>query len=449
MRIRLVSQVFVRHLADESMVICPRTGGCTVMKDAKPIMEKLGIEWRRIGDVVFEVAKEIGCNPDDVSEDVYVILDELYSQGFVDWEGKIEGSRVADAMTTAVCVHGGLVSDTCHTPYMEFCQRHNMLAELHMDLTDRCNESCVHCYIPKGVWSMMPTDMAMKVLRDFRAIEGLTVFVSGGEPMLHPDFAMILLEAKRLGLNIIVMSNLTLCDAKMVTFLKEIDPQFVNVSLYSMKSEEHDTITRVPGSWTKTMAAIRALKEAGVHVRLATPVMRENRDAVDGLQNFAREMQMHDVIDCDIFGRMNHDCSNQSHALGLDEAEDVIRKYKDQLCHQELGTERCAPDAKVCDIGEVKLNINARGDYYPCDGGHGIVLGNAAADSLADVWKGEKLNNLRALKNRDFPKCVGCANRAWCKVCVMRNFNETGDLFTPAPERCARAAIHRKIWEEK
>jgi len=426
------------------------------MEDAEPFLEKFGGEWREMQDIIRDIANVFDCKPEDVSEDANAILAELESQGFVVREGWVERTDNADggvdsAMKRAVArqtiAAGALDEET--TPFGEFCRRHNLLAELHMDLTDRCNEACVHCYIPKGCGTMMSTEMAIKVLREFRAIEGLTVFVSGGECMLHPDFAEILREAKRLGLNIIVMSNLTLCDAKMVALLKEIDPQFVNVSLYSMKAEEHDAITRMPGSWVKTMVAIRSLKEAGVHVRLATPIMRENRDAVDALQDFAREMQMHDVIDCDIFGRMDHDCSNQSHALGLDEAECVIRKYKDQLCHQELGAERCAPDAKVCDIGEVKLNINARGDYYPCDGGHGIMLGNAATDSLADVWQGEKLNELRALKNRDFPKCVGCTNRAWCKVCVMRNFNETGDLFTPAPERCARAAIHRKIWEEQ
>lgn len=267
--------------------------------------------------------------------------------------------------------------------------------------------------------------------------------------MLHPDFTEILREAKRLGLNIVVMSNLTLCDEKMVVLLKEIDPQFVNVSLYSMRAEEHDAITRMVGSWEKTMTAIRALKASGVHVRLATPIMRENRDAVDALQRFAAEMNMHDVLDCDIFGRTDHNCANQNHALGLDDAEKAIRQYRNWLCHDKLPEERCMADARVCEVGDFKLNVNAYGDYYPCDGGHGLVLGNAAKDMLADVWCGEKLNALRALKNRDFPKCVRCANRPWCKVCIMRNFNETGDMFAPAPTRCAMTSIHRKIWEEK
>jgi len=157
---------------------------------------------------------------------------------------------------------------------------------------------------------------------------------------------------------------------------------------------------------------------------------------------------MHCILGCDIIGRTDHNCSNQSHALPMDEIVDVIRRHKRQLCHSELGDDRCAPDAKVCDIGEGKLNVNAHGDYYPCDGFHGMVLGNAKTDRLSDVWHCEKLNRLRALRNRDFKSCVGCQNRPWCKVCLMRNFNETGDMMMPDPLRCALSAVHRIVWKE-
>lgn len=95
--------------------------------------------------------------------------------------------------------------------------------------------------------------------------------------MLHPQFRDFIRYAKRLNLNFIVMSNLTRCDAEMVVFLAEVQPQFVNVSLYSMNAEEHDKITTIPGSWKKTMDAILALEKAGVPVRLASPIMQANR----------------------------------------------------------------------------------------------------------------------------------------------------------------------------
>lgn len=458
MTVRLRPQVFVRHADDESLVVCLRTGGCTVLSGARPFLSPIDSTPRDWEEIVREIAAAFACPPADIAEDARAILDELVAQGFVECADDgacADGANgvVADGQENAVTAsdkQGGSSGENESDvfPVGDFYARHRLIASLHLDLTDRCNERCVHCYIPKGGGAVLPTELAFKVLRELRAAEGLSVFVSGGECLLHPDITAILREARRLGLNIVVLSNLAACDGETIALLKEVDPQFVNVSLYSMDETEHDAITRSPGSWRKTIDAIRALQEAGVPVRLATPILRENRDAVDALVAFADTIRSHEIFDCDIIGRIDHDCSNQSHALSSKEMEDVIRRHRSRLCPPPRPAAVCRPEAKVCDIGVDKICVNAHGDYYPCDGFHGMVLGNVSRDSLEDVWRGERMERLRALRNGDFPKCVRCENRAWCKVCAMRNFNETGDMFKPAAARCAFAATMRKVWEE-
>ena len=91
---------------------------------------------------------------------------------------------------------------------------------------------------------------------------------------MHPDFVRICRLCKELNLNMIVFSNLTLCDEDMVEAMREVDPQFINVSLYSMEATEHDAITCQLGSWQKTMDAILACEKAGVHIRLAAPLLK-------------------------------------------------------------------------------------------------------------------------------------------------------------------------------
>lgn len=267
--------------------------------------------------------------------------------------------------------------------------------------------------------------------------------------MLHKDFAEILRYAKSLYLNIIVMSNLILCDDGMVSLLKEIDPQFVNVSLYAVTESIHDSITQMPGSCAKTKAAIDVLQKAGAHVRLATPFMRENKGCVEELKSFAAVRNVHLVADAEIFGQLDHSCENQAHALSLTELEELVFAHKNVFMKGCLEVEKCAPAAKVCDVGEARLNLDAEGMYYPCDGFHGAILGDARTETIMEVWNGAALNKLRTLKNRDFGKCASCADRAWCKVCPMRNFNETGDMFTHAPWRCEATRIYRRIFEEK
>ena len=279
------------------------------------------------------------------------------------------------------------------------------------------------------------------------------VFIHGEEGEaglpLHKDFAEIIRYAKSLDLNIVVLSNLTLCDERMVALLKEIDPQFVNVSLYAVTEAVHDSITQIPGSCRKTKTAIDALQAAGVHIRIATPFMRENKGCVEELKEYATRRHVHFVADSEIFGQIDHSCANQNHALSIQELEQLLSSHKDVFGKGRIESERCLCDAKVCDIGEGRLNLDAEGKYYPCDGFHGAIIGDARKDSLWDVWTGEALNKLRALKNRDFGNCASCSDRAWCKVCSMRNYNETGNMFTHAPWRCEATRLYRRIFEEK
>lgn len=449
MKVRWSNAVFIRHAGEESVVWCPHTGGCTIMQHAQPILGEVKREWRGIEEIVRVVAAKFDCGEDEVREGVEAIVGELVAQWFAEVEASGEvgenGHEVRPAVPTAVSDG----QDDNWTPLGDFYQRHGLPSELHLDLTDGCNERCVHCYLPKGNAHFLDTEIALKVLKEFREAKGLTVFVSGGECMLHRDFAAILRQARALELNIVVMSNLTRCDGKMVDLLKEVQPQFVNVSLYAVTEAIHDGITQVPGSCRKTKAAIDALLAAGVPVRIATPFLRENKGCVEELKAFARERCIHLIPDAEIFGPIDHSCSNRSHALPLDELERLVSEHQGVFAKECAEPERCLPEAKVCDIGDARLNLDAEGRYYPCDGFHGAIIGDARKETLWEVWTGEALNKLRALKNRDFGECGTCGDRAWCKVCPMRNFNETGDMFRHAPWRCGAARVWRRVFGEQ
>ena len=446
MTIRLHKHVFIRHAGEESVVWCPRTGGCTVMRNAQPILEEVKSEWWSVDEIVGSVAAKFDCGVEDVREGVEAVVGELVSQRFVEVKTLDATERVPPDTARA---GRAPYQDENWTPLGEFYMRHGLPSELHIDLTDGCNEKCVHCYLPHGGVHYIDKEIAFKVLKEFRDAQGLTVFISGGECMLHRYFAEILLYAKSLDLNIVVQSNLTLCNDKMVALLKEIDPQFVNVSLYAVTETIHDSITQVLGSCRRTKAAIDALQRVGVHIRIATPFMRENKGYVEELKEYADKRHVHLVPDSEIFGQIDHSCINQNHALSLDELEELISAHKNIFAKGCMESERCKPESKVCDVGDARLNLDAEGFYYPCDGFHGAILGDARKDSLWDVWTGGALNKLRALKNKDFGSCASCADRAWCKVCPMRNFNETGNMFTHAPWRCEATRLYRRIFEEK
>lgn len=449
MNYALNKHTYLRHSAEETLLWNKRTYACRILKDAQGFLKPIEQgESKEIGEIIAEVAQLYALPPQEVADDVSAFYTELAEATFLNCDCDIRSSTPAMQVQKDVPTAGDDAAGEENRPFPvgSFYERHALPSSLHIDLTNACTERCIHCYIADYRPRFLPLELGMRVLREFREAGGMTVIFSGGECMLHPQFREFILYAKRLNLNFIVMSNLTRCDADMVAFLAEVQPQFVNVSLYSMEAEEHDRITTIPGSWQKTMCAILALETAGVPVRLASPIMQANRHALQALREFAKAHRMHLIPDCDIFGQVDHDCSNQSCALSPAETECVWCEHPDLFYKAPASPERCAPEAKVCDIGKHSINLNAEGIYYPCDGCHGIVLGNAYEQSFAEVWHGEKIQTLRELRNRDFGECAHCENRPWCKVCPTRNFNETADMFTHTPARCLAAQIRRKVF---
>lgn len=462
--IRFSQDTFVRHWRKkdgdvQSLVCRPRTGACTIMANAEPFMTALDWKPQTEEEVVQAIADDFGMRPEDVAGDVREFIELLASYEFVTTEdtehteeshaesqraqrGELtqrhEGTEAFDAK--------GNVHDDGWTPLGDFFTENGLPMQLHLDLTAACTERCVHCYLPDYPNKHIPFALAEKALREFREMQGLTVHLTGGECMLHPDFERVCTLCRDLNLNFVILSNLTVCDERRIAFLAEVQPQFINVSLYSMDEREHDAITQLPGSWRRTMDAILGCERAGVHIRLAAPLLKENRRAFRALAAFAREHRMHLIPSIDIVPQSDHDTSNLDHACSAAELREALAADKDIFDRGWNPSKRIDADAKLCDIGLSRLYLNSFGNYYPCDSMHGYVLGNAATDTLESVWRGEKMDYLRRLANRDFPECLACPNRPVCKVCPAFNFNATGDIFKTTPDKCAVAAVVREVY---
>ena len=235
----------------------------------------------------------------------------------------------------------------------------------------------------------------------------------------------------------------------------------VQVSLYSMSPAIHDEVTRRKGSWLETMSAIMRLRAAQIPILISCPCLKINYKGYPDVMKFADSLKMEAQTDFIIMGKQDCDTSNLCNRLDLDETrtllEDVILKAvpmnseyfspgkKNQMLSAEEWKKR-----KVCGACVNSMCLNATGDYYPCPGFAGVVLGNCYKDSLHDVWlNSEATKRIRAVTGVDFAKCAECKDRDYCSVCMCRNFNETGDMLKPAEHFCKVAAINHEVVDEK
>ena len=450
-RVAVAKNTFMRSIDEDFMAWCPRSGASFVINNAHFLELALCGGPKRMEEIISSLSVYMDCPFEMVLEDYGPLLKALEKAHLIEVCAENKTIEISDVTAKHNDVDengGGDHSSTAADPIHEFYVMHHLPIELHLDLTDACTERCVHCYVPRDQKHFLAVELAGKALTEFRKMNGITVHLSGGEVMMHPDFERICRKCVELNLNLVILSNMTLADEMRIKFLKEIDPQVINVSLYSMKPEEHDAITQSPGSWVRTMKALALCDKYGIHYRIASPLLKENQTAFGALKEFADTHHVRLTANAGIVAQADHGCGNLAHVCSSEELQKVLECNR-ELFNENWSREMPSIDAKVCDIGETRMYLNAKGDYYPCSAMHEYVLGNLRENTMSEIWTGEKLNYLRGLKNRDFGTCASCEKRPWCKVCPAANFNATGDLFKHPPNMCTLAGVIKRVYGDK
>ena len=126
------------------------------------------------------------------------------------------------------------------------------LMSLQFELTSRCNERCIHCYIPnakkdKGI--DLPIGLFKRTIDQFSDMGGLQVSLSGGEIFLHDNIIDMIKYCREKDMQITLLSNLISLNEEQLKAIKDANVSMIQASLYSMDAEIHDSITTVKGSY--------------------------------------------------------------------------------------------------------------------------------------------------------------------------------------------------------
>lgn len=339
------------------------------------------------------------------------------------------------------------------------------LNNLQIELTDSCNERCIHCYMPKSLKDRadeMDFEAVKDLLEQYRAMNGVKVVFSGGEIFLHKDLFKILDLCRKLGLFVLLQTNLLILTPQLLDKLKALRIFNIQVSLYSTDPAVHDTITMKKGSCLRTMANIRKLVEADIPIIIACPVMKQNFDSVADVQAFADSLGVEVYYDYIMMAQSNGLTENLDHRISLAQTRgmiDFLLVHKDEFRRaietsgtaEELLAKQFARRRNVCSILSSGLCVSPDGTAYPCPGWKGFSLGDLAKSSLDSIWSAsEKARELRSVDmDADFEKCRGCSLRNFCDMCAVYNYNESSDIYHVSERFCEVAAIFRQAVIDK
>jgi radical SAM protein with 4Fe4S-binding SPASM domain len=284
-----------------------------------------------------------------------------------------------------------------------------MPLSVHFDLTYRCHQRCIHCYLPeswrrrKAPESELSTPEIQNILDQLAAAGTFFLSFSGGEIFLRPDIFTILEYARRKNFSISLLSTGTCNLGKdQLKKLAELQIERLLVSFYSLEPRIHDEITGAPGSWAKVRRTVEKCQGLGIRVAFNCMILSLNRTEAPALKAYAAHEGMHIRIDAGVSPRFD----GRPHPTGL--------ALDDQEMSKMWGDEETNEAATACNAGLSSCYINPSGEIWPCVDFPWPCGSLKSGESFERIWNDSPMfSQVRHLQER-----LDQANE---KLCVHRD----------------------------
>jgi radical SAM protein with 4Fe4S-binding SPASM domain len=309
------------------------------------------------------------------------------------------------------------------------------------ELTYRCNLRCKHCYITKNdpYEEEMPVGEWIRAIRELKELGAILIVLTGGEPTLYPGFWDIIEELNTQNILIRIFTNATTLTEKDIDRLIQKGVRYFDISLHGPDAITHEEVTRVPGSFHKTVEVINRLKSAGIYMNLKGSLLKCNYSTANELHRFMQSLRGYPLINPSITPDNKGGVEPLQYALDAEGFHRVFQRYYYTDYEQEDSLEGRIPLAISCTAGLSTLTIVPNGEVFPCLQFR-YPTGNVRRQTLKRIWYHAPLYTymygLMALRKAE---CKGCDLINYCLFCPGLAYLETGSLWKPYQSACQAA----------
>lgn len=323
----------------------------------------------------------------------------------------------------------------------------------YLEITNRCNFRCVHCYCPlSSKRKEMTYSEVCLVLDQLADIGSLFLYISGGEPFIRPDFWKILEYARKKEFAIILNTNGSMITRDVAQRLADLIIFKVDMSIYGMSEYSYKTVTRVSGIFKKIVRGLELLKEKGIRVFVKIVLMRDNFYQLEAFEKFLKKMGIEYKINWVLHPRLDRCRSPLIHNLTKSQMEKFLRSHPEH--HKPLWNSKPSLSVIMCGHASVPsfVCINAYGEVMPC-----LLLTTLAGKHanirerlIVEILKKDPLFlRIRSFRWQNMPQCLNCKALLYCAPCPADFVLAKGELTDTVPKTmCRRAWIRKRIHEE-
>ncbi|HPZ09236.1 MAG TPA: radical SAM protein [Candidatus Eremiobacteraeota bacterium] len=346
------------------------------------------------------------------------------------------------------------------------------LYSFEMEITERCNNDCTHCYInlPAGDNEAKRKELSLKGFKPIvdEAVEmgAMWCLLTGGEPLLREDFFDIYLYLKKKGLLISVFTNATLITEEHIKFFKKYPPRDIEVTVYGVTEKTYEKVTRRTGTFKLFMKGLERVLKNNIKVRFKAMALRSNVHELPEIARFCRE-RTKDYFRFDPFLHLRYDRNEKrnkeiiSERLSPKEIIEIEKNDSERFdslkksCDKLIMPSACEKTCNhlfYCGAGQGSFNISSDGIFRLCSSlFHPSCVYDLKRGSLKDAWYNfvPKVREFRSDSKEFLERCHICPLINLCIWCPAHAHLETGEMDRYVEYFCSVAQSREKMLTEK
>lgn len=323
-----------------------------------------------------------------------------------------------------------------------------------MELTFRCNHRCGYCYIPyehlRGKFQKdeLTYSEICRILDQIYDEGTLWLCLTGGEPFMREDFLDIYTYAKKKGFFITIFTNGGMITPQIVDYLVKYRPFSIEITLNSINKKTFEKISKIPGSYKKTVQGIRMILDNKLPLKLKTKAMTLNYQELGEIKKFVEKLGLKFSYNPYIYPKLDGTIGPFEYRLtveqilniefqdSLEEGEIEDRNKENQEIYRQLENNRLYR----CPIATWTFHIDPHGKLFPCS-----FVRQPSYDLRKGSFKAGYYTLFPQFRTTTFKsnsKCKNCDIFHLCQWCPGKAYLENGNNEMPIEYFCELA--HQK-----
>ncbi|TYB30277.1 MAG: radical SAM protein [Candidatus Mcinerneyibacterium aminivorans] len=296
---------------------------------------------------------------------------------------------------------------------------------------EKCQLNCRFCY-RKYVNKKNKRNLNMveieHLVENLKELGTITFELSGGEPLLIPNFRKIFILIRNYGFKVILTTNGLQLDYDKAAFILNNGIESISFSVHGANKQTHNAIVNKDGAFSKTIKWAKYFNQF-VDVSINFVITKNNYMEMEKANILFNKMNLKVNFIYNLVPYQNKPHKMKNIWLNKKELFKVFDSFS-KITNNQLSEKD--DDNLLCNAGRNQLAIDIKGDVYPCIQ-FPQKAGNIRKLNIKKIWDNSKLmKKCRNINKSDYKK-MDLSYLEFGQKCIANNYVWHGNYFKEDP----------------